>query len=216
MAYTKKTATEIIEAFELQVNDVTELSTAEELIILDRVYQRICASRYWEFLRTVGSGTMSSDATSYYITIPDDFSFFAENAQYTDNTMEYNGNATPKVIFVGSTYEPVQIVNMSDRRQYQNTCVAYVDWVNNKIRFTTTPSSTTYEFDYIKKPAVLTANDYPVLPGQFHDMLAIAMAVENDILQLSEKARSYQRENEAKLKSDMDNLIYWNAQQRFN
>jgi len=217
MAYQKYTATEIIELFELQVNDVTELATAEELKILNRVYLRVCSLRPWEFLKNTASGSISQDSVGYYIDIPDGFYSFTENANYTNNTMEYQGNANPKVIFVGTTYEAYQIVNFSDRRQYLNkTNYAYLDMASNKIRFTTTPVAMTYEFDFYKLPDKLTANDYPVFPGNFHEFLAYGMAVENDILQLSEKARSYRPENEKLFKEEITNMAYWNSLQYQN
>lgn len=217
MSLPKKTATEIIETFELQVNDVTELSTSEELGILNRVYQRISGSRPWEFLKTSVTGTILSDATSYYITLPDDFRFLCEDAAFTDNTLAYQGNSNPKVIFVTSpdgTLNPYRVVNYSDRRQYRNNSgIAYLDLAGNKIRFSYTPVYLTYDFDYVKKPAQLTANDYPVFPGEYHDMLAYYMAVENDILQLSEKARSYSTENADKANTDFKSMCYWNSMQ---
>ncbi len=214
MAYPKKTATEIIEAFELQVDDVTELSTSEELEILNRVYVRICASKPWEFLKTNATGTILQDATSYYITLPDNFMFMSENKNYTDNTTAYQNNANAKVVFIGTTYQPYQVVNFSDRRQYINqTGVCYLSLSENKIRFMATPVATTYDFDYVAKPALLVAADYPAFPGQFHDMLAYAMAIENDILQLSPKATSYQDKNEEKFKEDLLAMQYWNALQ---
>lgn len=211
------TGQQIIDKFELQVDDLTELSSTEELALLNRVYKRVCNMRPWEFLRTTSTGSITSDAISYYITKPTDFMYFADNANYTDNTTEWQGNSTPKIIFVGSNYTPIQIINYSDRRQYRNKSgYAYLDLVNSKIRFTENPNETTYEFDYFYLPADLEVATSPVFPSQFHDFLAYGMASENDILQLSEKARSYQAENQAKFNEDLLNMEYWNAQQRYD
>lgn len=210
-------AEQIITTFELQVNDLTELSTSEELLILNRIYKRILSSKPWEFLKKVASGTISQDANGYYITLPADYQYITENAQYTDNTTEWQGNNTPKVIFVGDNYSPVRVVNFSDRRQYRNTSgIAYVSLSENKIRFTSNPNATTYEFDYIYMPADLTISDEPVFPTQFREFMAYGMAVENDILQLSEKARSYAKENEMRYITDLRNMEYWNANQRYD
>lgn len=213
------TATEIITTFELQVNDVTELSESEELSILNRVYRKVCSFRPWEFLKTTVTGTVLTDATGSYITMPSDFAFFVENAQFTDNTVAYQNNASPKVIFIvqNNTYVPYQVVNYSDRRQYYNRGnYVYLDLANSKIRFTYTPIGTTYEFDYIKVPATLTAGLTPVIPTQFQEVLVYAMAIENDILQLSPKATSYAAENRAAYQQWLDDLSYWNAQQQLN
>jgi len=211
------TSQEIIDTFELQVDDLTELSTTEELALLNRVYKRICSSRFWEFLKTEATGSILSDATGSYITRPADFMYFSQNGMYTDNTMGGDMNYNPRYIFVGSNYDPVQIVNFSDRRMYRNsTNHAYMDAKNGIIRFTGTPSASTYEFDYIARPDDLELATSPVFPSQFHDMLSYGMAVENDILQLSEKARSYMGENNAKFDEDLINMVYWNAQQMQN
>ena len=219
MAYPTKTAAQIITDFELQVNDVTELSSSEELSLLNRVYIKICNDRPWEFLKTAASGSISQDATSYYITPPADFAYFVENNMYTDNSIGITNNASPKVIFVISNgaYQPTQIVNFSDRRQYLNrTGFAYYDVANNKIRFTGVPNGTTYEFDYIKVPALLAVTDTPVFPGRFHDMIMYAMASDNDILQLSAKATSYAPDNQAKYAGLLADMEWWNATLQLN
>lgn len=213
------TALEIITQFELQVNDITELSSAEELIVLNRVYQRVCTQKPWEFLKTSASGTVLTDATGSYITVPSDFAFFTENAQYTDNSYSYQGNAAPKVIFIiqNNAYIPYQIINFSDRRQYYNKGnYAYLDLANSVIRFTYPPVTTSYEFDYIKVPATLTSALTPVIPTRFQLILLYGMATENDVLQLSPKATSYQKENQALYQETMNDMALWNSQLYLN
>lgn len=213
------TPQQLIPTFELQVSDMTELSTAEELSLFNRVYKRVCADRAWEFLKTTATGSVSTDATGSYITIPSDFTYFAENKLYTDNTISYQGNATPKVIFIveGGTYAPYQVVNFSDRRQYINKSgYAYLDLADNKIRFTYPPVSGTYEFDYIKEPATVTLTDTIVIPSRFADIIPFGMALENDILQLSPKATSYAPENRAMYDKYLLDMQYWNAQLQQN
>lgn len=207
MAQPTKTATEIITAFEGQVSDITELSTTEELALLNRIYQKICLDRPWEFLKTPAAGTVLTDATGSYITVPADFAYFALNNQYP----EYSGG----VMFIvsGTSYSPTQIIPFSDRRSFVSRGgYAYFDAASNIIRFTGTPSTGTYEFDYIKVPPVLAAGDTPIFPGRFHDMLVFAMSVDNDIIQLSPKAKSYAPENQAKYDSYFDDLKYWDSQ----
>ncbi len=217
MALPTKTAEQIIELFELQVDDVTELSSTEELSILNRVYQRVCAMKPWMFLVTTATGSISSDATSSYITKPTNFAYFLENAQYTDSNLTNTPTTSPKVIYVGSNYNPVQIINFQDRRMYRNQSnFAYLSPSENKIRFTYTPSETTYEFDYCKIPDDLTTSDSPLFPANFHEMLAYGMAVEKDILELSDKAKSYAKDNNAKFNDDLLQMSYWHAQQFLN
>ena len=208
------TGAQIITTFELQVNDITELSAAEELALANRVYYRVCRAKVWEFLKTNVSGSLLSDANGYYITIPDDFAFFVINNESTDNSVGISNNASPKVVFIGSNYQPYQVVNFSDRRQYRlRDGFCYLDLANSQIRFFTTPSAgTTYDFDYIKVPTALTTSTSPVFRSDFHDIISIGMAVENDVLQLSDKAKSYKQENQNLYDGFMSDMEYYNAQ----
>lgn len=204
------TSDTIITQFELQVSDVTELSTSEEYVVLNRVYNKICNFRPWEFLKTSASGSILSDADGFYITAPTDFAYFANNH---NNTEDYIGTDTPKVIFIGSNYEPYTIVNWSDRRQYRNKSgYAYYDIGAGEIRLTgATIVATTYEFDYIKTPTALATSLSPIFPARFHDILVYGMAVDNEIIQMSPKATSYVADNQAKYQGIFDDMSYWNA-----
>lgn len=202
----------IITNFELQVSDVTELSTSEELMVLNRVYNKVCDARPWEFLKTQASGSILSDATSSYITLPTNFNYFSENNQYTDNSISPQNNASPRVVFVGTNYSPYQVVNFGDRRQYRNQDgYCYLDLAGGKIRFFVTPQQSTYEFDYIKIPTALVAGADPETPARFDDIYEYAMAVEDSILQLSPKATSYKDENERLYANRMADMAYYNA-----
>jgi hypothetical protein len=211
-------ASQIITNFELQVSDITELSGAEELLILNRIYQRVCSERPWEFLKTSATGTMAgSGMDGSYISIPSDFAFFSSNFQYTDNTISPQNNAAPKVIFVGANYSPTYLVNYSDRRQYRGSIgYAYLDLANDKIVFTGTPIQRTYDFDYLKVPPTLTASDTPLIPERFQDVLVYGMAAEDAVLQLSPKATSYAQENRALYAQYIIDMAYWNAQLQLN
>lgn len=208
------TSSEIITKFELQVSDITELSSAEELYILNRVYNKVMTSRNWEILKTYKTGTMSgSGVDGYYVTLPDDFSHLSPNALWTDNTMETQQNSSPVVVFIGDNRSPYYVVNYSDRVQYLGkTGYAYVDIANNKLVFTGTPVSTTYLFDYIKVAPALTSSDTPLIPARFQDILVYGMAVEDTILQLSPKATSYAVENQGRFESMLLDLAFWNSQ----
>lgn len=210
------TAGEIIEKFELQVSDLTELSSQEELDLLNDKIQDVAMEKPWEALKSNATGALALDATSglYYITKPTDFSFFAENNQYTNNSLPVENNAAPRVIFVGAAYQPYQIVNWSDRLQYRtqgNVC--WLDLSQNKIFFPVAPSDTSYyNFDYIKTAPVLTlTTETPSwIPNRFRKMLWFAMATDNEILQLSAKANSYAADNRAKYNDTLTKMEYWN------
>ena len=203
----------IITQFELQVDDVTQLSSDEELVILNRVYRAVLNDRPWEFLKKESSGSILSDANGSYITLPSDFEYIAQNASYTANNInDIVGTSSPMVIFIGTSYQPYVIINFSDRRQYRNkTGFAYVDLVNDQIRFTGTPDSSTYEFDYIYKPADLLIGTSPVFTRN-NDILVYGMAVDNDILQKSPKAKSYLEENNSKYNRELESLALYNSQ----
>lgn len=211
------TGATLITQFELQVDDVTELSSVEELALVNRVYKKICREQPWEFLKKQASGSISTDSIGSYITTPTDFVAFTENYNFTNNAQVINNNATPKVIFTGTSYTPNQIVNWSDRRQYRDARgFAYVDIAAGNIYFTAAPADTTYEFDYYYTPSDLTTATSPVFPADFHQMIAYGMAVENDVLQLSDKAKSYSQENQAKYNQYLLDLKYYNANLRYD
>lgn len=206
------TGQELLNKFHLYTGDQSDLSSDDELDLLNKVYDDVMQRRPWEFLKKSASGSISSDATSSYITVPADFRYFIENNQKTDNSSTTYNNASPKVIFVGSNYTPYQIVNFSDRRQYLNqTGFAYLSLTDGKIRFTATPVDSTYEFDYIKQWDALTTGTSPVFPTDFHDMLYQMMAVDSVIITLFDRARSYAVENQNAADDAFKKLCYYNS-----
>lgn len=206
------TGQELLNKFHLYTGDQSELSSADELDLLNKCYDDVMQRRPWEFLKKTASGSISSDATSSYITVPDDFRYFIENNQKTDNSSTTYNNASPKVIFVGSNYTPYQIVNFSDRRQFLNqTGFAYLSLADNKIRFTATPVDSTYEFDYIKQWDALTTGTSPIFPADLHDMLYQMMAVDSVIINLFDRAHSYAVENQNAADDAFKKLCYYNS-----
>lgn len=208
------TCTEIITKFELQVSDVTELSTSEELMVLNRVYNRVMDSRPWEILKTTTTGTVTTDATGSYITLPSDFSYFYENMNWTDNVISTEINQAPKCVWIiqNNNYIPYVIVNYADRIQYSNRGqYCYLDIANSKLVFCSTPITTSYVMDYIKVPAVLLAGSTPIIPTRYQDILVYGMAVEDSILQLSPKAKSYAPENLNLYNNYLADMALWNS-----
>lgn len=205
---------DIITNFELQVDDRTELSTAEEKYIAQRVYQRVCIGNY-EFLKKPATGSILNDATGYYITIPSDFLNFAENSDYSQNYLSEDEGLKKRVIYVGTNYTKYQIINYSDRLQYRTASgYCYFDFANGVIRFTAAPilsDGLTYAFDYYGIPTTLLTSLAPAWPSIFDDIIVYGMAVDNDVLQKSEKARSYARENQAYFKDRINDLKLYNA-----
>lgn len=203
------TATEITAYFETFVDDLTELSTENELTLLNKWYQIICDDRPWEFLKKEATGTMASTTS---IPVPSDFGYFLENRLMTDNSDNFDNNAKPVGILINGT-KWLQIINWSDRRQYTNRDgFAYYDAQSGTI--TTTypqPSGATYSFDYKKIPDDLTANQSPLFPSRFHKMLGHAMASDDMIIQLFDKSRSYRNEHLGQYGSYLAQMAQWNA-----
>ncbi len=203
------TGQEIIDRFELYVDDGTELSTSEELDLLNKIYRQILNSRLWEFLKKEFS-TITTGLN--YVTLPADFAYFIANGNYTENNVEYQGNQAPKIILVGNT--EYKLVNWSDRRKYLNSSgYAYVDLANNRLYFSDTPASgQMVSADYIYRPADITTTTSPIFPEDFHPAIYHGMASEDYIIQQFDKARSYSAENKERFNNYLANMAYWNAQ----
>lgn len=201
------TGADIITDFELQVSDLTELSSVEELRILNRVYQKLMADRPWEILKKTHTATQST--TVPYVALPSNFAYLVPNNNHTDRSYF----AGRPVVFVGANYEPYEVVSWSDRRAVRtdsNKC--YVDVVNSRLYFTVQPTSAqSIEFDYMSVPDDLTTGTSPVFPARFHPILVHLMATQDFILQLSDKAKSYAGENMALASSYLDDMAYWNS-----
>jgi hypothetical protein len=206
----------IITKFEQYVDDTTELAAQQELDLLNKVYQKVCIERDWEFLKTNATGSFA--LTTPNIVLPSDFSHLCENNQYTDNTQPVDNNAVPKVVFIGSQYQPYQVVNCSDRRQYRNqSAIAYLDLPNNGITFSIVPTAIdVYDFDYIKVAPTLELNDTPLFPARFHDMLYHLMAIDDEICLHFPRANSYAPDNKAAADDYMAQMALWDANLRAN
>lgn len=199
-------ASEIITKFELFMDDSTDLSSDEELALLNKIYYKVCMERPWEFLKKSHAGTTTTDD---YIALPSDFGYLTQNYNHTDSSYE----ASRPVVFVGSAYTPYQVVSWSDRRQYRDKSgYCYIDITNSRLYFTLNPGTgLAVEFDYASTPTALALSDTPIIPARFHDMLYHGMCVEDNIIQQSDKAKSYAQENQQKYKSYFDDMCFWNA-----
>lgn len=203
------TAQTIIELFELKVDDTTELSTAEELALLNRIYQMVCDDRPWEILKKSADGTMTTTTT---ITAPTDFAYLVENVNYTDNSWSTEINSKPAGVLINGN-KWLKLINWSDRRQYTNAdgYVYYDPTAGALVTTYAQPAGATYSFDYKSVPADLTLGTEPVFPERFHSMFAYAMATDNMATQLFDKARSYAQENERVYLQYLQRMAVWNA-----
>ena len=201
------TGAEIIQKFELQVDDLTELSSQDELDLLNKVYRKVLGGKAYECTKKTASGSLSTSLP--YVALPSDFLFFVQNHNYTGRG-EY---AKGPFVLVGDNYSPYEIVSWSDRRQYRNNAnKAYLDIRNSRLYFTMQPSQAlTYEFDYHALPDLLTTGTSPIIPAHLHPLFVHLMATEDFVLQLSDKAKSYAGENAAMAASYQADLDLWNA-----
>jgi hypothetical protein len=203
---------DIITKFELQVDDSTELSSSEELDLANKIYQQVCSFRPWEFLKKTATGSIVAGQ----ITLPTDFAYLSANYQSTDTNVATESVTAPKVIFVGTNLDPYRVVNFSDRRQYANQNVCYIDPSDSKIKFIVTPTATTYEFDYIKVPADLTLATSPIFPARFHDIIAYGMAADDYVIQQSDLAKGLMQANQNRYKEYLNDMSYANAMSNMN
>ncbi|MBM3204881.1 hypothetical protein FJZ48_02800 [Candidatus Uhrbacteria bacterium] len=202
-------ASEIIAKFELYVDDTTELSSSEELALLNKIYHKVCDDRPWEILKKEASGSMTSTTS---ITLPSDFSYLVENLNYTDNSYSTENNAKPVAVRINGT-SLVQVINWSDRNQYLNNAgYAYVDLASNTLKFMgAQPSGATYAFDYKAVPTDLVLAGTPVFPARFHDILYHGMCVDDMVIQLFDKAKSYADFHQTQFNDYLKRLALWNA-----
>mgnify|MGYP007066195423 CR=1 FL=1 len=195
---------EIIQKFELYVDDTTELASTEELDLANKIYQFVCDFAVWEFLKKEATGTISGTE----ITLPSNFAHLLENYNYTDNSISTQANAKPVYVFIDDS--PVQVVNWSDRRRYSGSSYCYLDMVNEKIVFPSAQSGT-YSFDYKFVPEDLTLATSPVFPARYHDIISHGMAVDDMIIQLFPRAKSYAQENQNRFNAYLSSMSLWNA-----
>lgn len=207
---------EIITSFEVYVDDATELSSAEELTLANKIYRKVLNNRPWAFLKKSFSGTTTANVD--YVALPSDFKYIISNYNYTDNSIETYVPSAPTVVFVGAKYDPYRVVNWSDRRQYRNQSnICYIDPVTNRLYFTRTPTeSEAIEFDYVYKPDDLTLATRPVWDSDFDDIIMHGMASEDYIIQQFDKAKSYAQENQLKYNNYLLDMQYQDAQFSMN
>lgn len=210
MAITPKTGQIIIDEFEMQVDDTTELSSQEELVVLNRVYRTVLEYKDWLFLIKTATGTTSTSVP--YVALPADFDRMAMAGQSSNIGESYD---YPYIVFVGDTNRRYQVVNFLDRRQYENQDgYCYVDIANQRLVFTKQPTSAeSISYDYVYAPDDIGLNTSPIIPAKFHDMFAYGMAVDDTVIQLFEKQRSYAKENYQFFKNKLDDMALWNDRQ---
>lgn len=201
------TKQEIITRAQLYLDDTSDLSSQEVSDLFDIKYAEYNSRKPWEGTKKNATGTTST--TLPYVTLPTDFRYLVQNANYTSS----NYASSRPVVFLGTDYRAYEVVSWSDRRQYLNRDgFAYIDIANSRLYFTAQPTvAESYEFDYHSAMPVLGLSDSPWFPYEFHPVLFHEMVVDDFIIQQSDKAKSYQIENQSLAKKYFNNHEYQNS-----
>lgn len=202
------TKLEIITKAKLYLDDTSELSTQEFSDLFDKMYAKVTRMMPWEGTKKEGTGTTSTSVP--YIALASDFLYLTANNNYTSASEE----AGLPVVYVGTTYTPHKVVSWSDRRKYRNQSgYCYVDFANLRLYFTKQPTAAeAVEYDYHAQQTALTDGDSPWFPSEFHDALYHYMVADDFVIQQSDKAKSYSKENWSNAEDIMSDMQYYNSQ----
>ena len=175
--------TAIIERFNLQVDDSSELSDSESLALANEVYREIQNDRNWEWLKKEYTGVQSTSVP--YIALPTDLKTLSPNSEGVS------------VVFVWTNFEEYKVIPFSKRREYRDMLgYCYLDIPNSRLVFTKQPTAANaVEFDYVCVAPDLTTTTEPLFKEMFHDTISYWMASKFNPIELTDKAQSYQREN---------------------
>jgi len=179
------TGQDIIDDFNLQVDDASELSSDEELSLLNKIYKEVANDRPWEWLKTTATGTTSVSVP--YVALPADFKEMSLNK---DNV---------SIVFVGTEYREYRLIPFSSRRDHRDQDgFCYIDVPNQRLYFTLQPTAAeSIEYDYIKRPADLTTGTSPLFNSTYHPILFYGMAARFPSIEQADKGESYSKENRA-------------------
>lgn len=199
------TTQDVIKKFEIYKDDTSELATQEEVDLANKILDEIYNDGPWEWLRKSYTGNTTEAGA---ITAPGDFRHFMDN--WTDDDTSTTMNK--KVVFVGPLNIPYQIIPMQARIRYAGLGqYAYYDKVAGKIKFLDNlAQGTSVTFDYQYNPTAVTISDTIPLPEGFEHMVYHGMAVDDDFIQMFEKARAYTTENQTKYNMYMTKLRRYN------
>lgn len=195
---------DILKQFEVYVDDLTELSTDEEYALLTKVLNSIFNDRSWEFLRKTASVTTTTTKTA---PLPVDFVSVMNN--YSENP--YNNIPEIPVAFVNGI--PFKFVPRGMAYNFVGGNYVTVDLVNKKVEFMKdVGTGVVVTFDYKYQPDPITSNASPIaLPDLAHRYLGQVMAIDDDIIQKTEKARSNLQANSVARAQMLRDLAHYNA-----
>jgi len=194
--------TALINRFQLQIDDSSELSDSESLALANEVYREIQNDRNWEWLKKSYTGVQSTSVD--YITLPTDFRTLSPNREGVS------------VVFVWTRNEEYKVIPFSSRRDYRDRN-GYCYITAGKLYFTVQPTAANaVEFDYIMVAPDLTNTTEPLFNEMFHDAISLGMASKFDPIQLTDKAQSYQRENTIAYMDKLSQLRLQDAREKLS
>lgn len=195
---------DIIKQFEVYVDDLTELSTDEEYALLTKVLNSIYNDRSWEFLRKTASVTTTTARTA---PLPADFVSVMNN--YSENPY----NRIPEIAVAYVNGVPFKFIPKGNATQMAGGNYVIVDIVNNTLEFLKdVGAGVTATFDYKYQPDAITSNLSPIaLPELGHRYLGQVMAIDDDIIQKTEKGRSNLQANSIARAQLLRDLAHYNA-----
>lgn len=195
----------IINNFNLYVDDQADLSSAEELSLLNKWYRIVLENRPWNFLiREFTTTTTGAD----FVDLPTDFAYITNN----DQTYDEERNT---VAFINKN--PYQIVPFQERRQWlDRDNIAWVNVAENRLYFSKAPlAGKAVSLDYVYVPDDLTLVTQPVFPPRFHSIVYHGMATDFNLIEQSEKGLSYRQENEQQFDRYLTDMAYWDTQFKY-
>lgn len=193
----------IIQSFELYTGNSLSISSSQELELAQKIYDEVLESFEPEFLKKTMAGTLPT--TQDYITQPADFN------RLTEKRLMY---VAPDLSTQSG--ENYYVVPYEDRRTYINqTQYLYYDARQGRFVFTKQPiEAKEYEMDYIYVPPALDlVSSNPLFPIRYYPVIYHGMLINNDIIEMSEKARAYTQENSMMYNKWLADLQNWNAKQ---
>jgi hypothetical protein len=194
------TGQDIINKFEVQTDDSTELSSQEELDLANKVLRFIYDFQAWEFLRKKATGTVAAAG----IVVPADFLHCMVNYS-EDMTSALPDTA---VVYLGGS--PYKVIPMGARNSSPLTNVCWYNPSNRTIEFKTSMAGQAYEFDYKYLPVDITVSTEPILPTS-HYIVVYGMLIDDDVIQKTDKGRSNIVENTNAFNQQLSNLKSYNS-----
>lgn len=194
------TAEELRDDLHFLVDD-ENLSSTQELSLINQAYDRIASMRPWNFLLSEDTtDTIVSGTVSY--ALPTDFLYGHE-----DGVVIYKTST-------GEVMSRMKIVPYKDRMRYKNTGgYVTVDIKNNTLVFLASSDVASFagyviHLTYYAQPEVLEAADSPVFNRAFHRLLALEAARffwYND----QQTAGNFDRKMQAEYSMLMTEMINW-------